>query len=130
MQGVLDQLVDGEKQITFVGFLNNMDASDNKEDQMCEFSTNMDRLVEGERENNTVTGSSHEVIDVLGHTESHWVSGSAMKHVKEESLESVQKTKMRGGLHNLLDERSEYARATAHEDIAFVNIHRMLELVI
>ena len=36
---------------------------------------------------------------------------------------------MRGGLDNLLDERSEYAGVTAHEDIAFVNIHRMLELV-
>ena len=87
---------------------------------MCEFSRNRDRSVEGARENNTVNGSSHEVIDVLGHTESHWVSGSAVKHVKEESLESV----------ILLDERSEYAGVTAHEDIAFVNIHRMLELVI
>ena len=29
MQGVLDQLVDGEKQCTFVGCLNNLDASDN-----------------------------------------------------------------------------------------------------
>ena len=60
------------------------------------------------------------MIDVLGHTESHWVLGSAVKHVKEESLESV----------ILLDERSEYAGVTAHEDIVFVNIHRMLELVI
>ena len=67
-----------------------------------------------------MNGSSHVVIDVLGHTESHWVSGSAMKHVKEESLESV----------ILLDGRSEYAGVTAHEYIAFVNIHRMLELVI
>jgi len=130
MQGVLDQLVDGEKQCTFVGCLNNLDASDNTEDKMCEFSRNRDRLVEGARENNTVNGSSHEVIDVLGHTESHWVSGSTVKHVKEESLESVQKAKMRGGLDNLLDERSEYVGVTAHEYIAFVNIHRMLELVI
>ena len=38
MQGVLDQLVDGEKQCTFVGCLNNLDASDNTEDKMCEFS--------------------------------------------------------------------------------------------
>ena len=30
MQGVLDQLVYGEKQWTFVGCLNNLDASDNK----------------------------------------------------------------------------------------------------
>ena len=120
MQGVLDQLVDGEKQCTFVGCLNNLDASDNTEDKMCEFSRNRDRLVEGERENNTVNGYSHEVIDVLGHIESHWVSGSAVKHVKEESLESV----------ILLDERSEYVGVTAHEDIAFVNFHRMLELVI
>ena len=37
---------------------------------------------------------------------------------------------MRGGLDNLLDERSEYVGVTAHEDIAFVNIHRMPELVI
>ena len=58
MQGVLDQLVYGEKQCTFVGFLNNLDASDNTEDKMCEFSRNRDRLVEGERENNTVNGSS------------------------------------------------------------------------
>ena len=29
MQGVLDQLVYGEKQCTFVGILNNLDASDN-----------------------------------------------------------------------------------------------------
>ena len=71
-------------------------------------------------------GSSHEVIDVLGHTKIHWVSGFAVKHVKEESLESVQKEKMRGGSDNLLDERSEYAGVTTHEDIAFVNIHRML----
>ena len=35
-----------------------------------------------------------------------------------------------GGVDNLLDERSEYAGVTAHEDISFVNIHRMLELVI
>ena len=35
-----------------------------------------------------------------------------------------------GGLDNLLDERSEYDGVTEHEDIAFVNIHRMLELVI
>ena len=70
------------------------------------------------------------MIDVLGHTESHWVSGSIVKHAKEESIESVQKAEMRGGLDNLLDERSEYAGVTAHEDIAFVNIHRMLELVI
>ena len=49
-----------------------------------------------------------------------------MKHVKE----SVRKEEMRGGLDNLLDERSEYAGVTAHEDIAFVNIHRMFELVI
>ena len=97
---------------------------------MCEFSRNRDRLVEGARENNTVNGSSHEVIDVLGHTKIHSVLGSAVKHVKEESLESVQKVEMRGGLDNLLDERSEYAGVTAHEDIAFVNIHRMLELVI
>ena len=34
------------------------------------------------------------------------------------------------GLDNLLDETSEYVGVTAHEDIAFVNIHRMLELVI
>ena len=77
-----------------------------------------------------MNGSSHEVIDVLGHTEIHWVSSSVLKHVKEESLESVQKAEMRGGLDNLLDERSEYAGVIAHEDIAFVNIHRMLELVI
>ena len=95
MQGVLDQLVYGEKQCTFVGFLNNLDASDNKEDKMCEFSRNRDRSVEGARENNTMNGSSHEVIDVLGHTESHWVSSSTVKHVKAESLESVQKEKMR-----------------------------------
>ena len=120
MQGVLDQLVDGEKQCTFVGYLNNMDASDNTEDKMCEFSRNRDRSVKGARENNTVNGSSHEVIYVLGHIESHWVSGSAVKHVKEESLESVQKVEMRGGLGNLLYERSEYAGVTAHEDIAFV----------
>ena len=62
---------------------------------MCEFSRNRDRSVEGARENNTMNGSSHEVIYVLGHTESHWVSIFAMKHVKEESLESVQKEKMR-----------------------------------
>ena len=37
MQGVLDQLVDGEKQCTFVGCLNNLDASDNTKDKMCEF---------------------------------------------------------------------------------------------
>ena len=53
-----------------------------------------------------------------------------MKHVKEESLESVQKVEMRGGLDNLLDERSEYVGVTAHEYISFVNIHRILELVI
>ena len=87
---------------------------------MCEFSRNRDRSVEGARDNNIVNGSSHEVIYVLGNTKSHWVLGSAMKHVKEESLESV----------ILLDERSEYARVTANENIAFVNIHRMLELVI
>ena len=87
---------------------------------MCEFSRNRDRLVEWERENKTVNGSSHEVIDVLGHTEIHCMSGSTVKHVKEESLESV----------ILLDERSEYVGVTAHEYIAFVNIHRMLELVI
>ena len=97
---------------------------------MCEFSRNRDRSVEGERENNNVNGYSHEVIDILGHTEIHWVSGSTGKHVKEKSLESVQKEEMRGGLDNLLDERSEYAGVTAHEDITFVNIHRMLELVI
>ena len=84
------------------------------------FQEILDRLVEGARENNTVNGYSHEVIDVLGHIESHWVSGSAVKHVKEESLEFV----------ILLDEISEYAGVTAHEDIAFVNIHRILELVI
>ena len=120
MQGVLDQLVDGEKQCTFVGCLNNLDASDNTEDKMCEFSRNRDTSVDGARENNTVNASSREVIYVLGHTKSHWVSSSDMKHVKEESLESF----------ILLDERSEYAGVTAHEDIAFVNIHRMLELVI
>ena len=37
---------------------------------------------------------------------------------------------MRGDLENLLDERSEYVGVTAHEDIAFVNIQRMLELVV
>ena len=36
----------------------------------------------------------------------------------------------RGGLDNLLDERSEYAGVTTHEDIEFLNIHRMLELVV
>ena len=130
MQGVIDQLVHEEKQCTFVGCLNNMDASDNTEDKMCEFSRNRDTSVEGARDNNIVNGSSHEVIDVLGHTEIHWVSSSVVKHVKEESLESVQKEKMRRGLDNLLDERREYDGVTAHEDIAFVNIHRMLEFVI
>ena len=48
MQGVLDQLVDGEKQCTFVGCLNNLDASDNTEDKMWGFSRNRDRSVEGE----------------------------------------------------------------------------------
>ena len=71
MQGVLYQLVDGEKQCTFVVYLNNLDASDNTEDKMCDSSRNRDRSIEGERENKTVNGSSHEVIDVLGHIESH-----------------------------------------------------------
>ena len=34
MQGVLDQLVNGEKQCTFVGYLNNLDASDDTKDKM------------------------------------------------------------------------------------------------
>ena len=42
IQGVLYQLVDGEKQCTFVGYLNNLDASDNTEDKMCDFSRNRD----------------------------------------------------------------------------------------
>ena len=61
MQGVLDQLVDGEKQCTFLGFLNILDASDNTEDKMYEFSRNRDRLIEGARENNTVNGYSHDI---------------------------------------------------------------------
>jgi hypothetical protein len=129
IERVLDQSLDGEKQSTSVGCLNNLDASDNAEGEMCEFSRNRDRSVEEARENNTVNGSSYKVMDVLGQRESRWVSGSVVKHVKEESLENVQKAEMRGGLDSFLDERSEYARITTDEDIAFVNVHRM-ELVI
>ena len=127
---VLDQLVDGGKWCICVGFFYNMDVSDSGEGEICEFLRNTDRLVEEERMNNIMNGSSREVIDVFGETKIHWVPSCVVKHVKEEFLDNVQKVEMRGGLDFFLNVRSEYAKVTVNEDIAFINVHKMFESVI